>query len=365
MTAESQLDSASAMTAQLAKTRFLQAHVARKEGLPLVVRQRLIEAKQLGFDSQLIAQEAVLADAQSGRIAAVEGQLSDFLVRGIDLEETCEAYVRGCLASYRLDEAMRILDVWQLDFARSPLPHSLRGRIFEHRENFAQSKLEYLAALKLSPQDTLASYSLARLYETENNFEAAHEQYLMVIKHHFNSQPGFVGSSRCLRQLGRLEEARSALTNAVEVDPKLLPVAWLVLGDSDKGQLATEWGLVELARGDYQQAEEWFCRALVENPKAWRVRFQLASALNQQGKTSEAARELDQFSTAANAIAECDRLFDRVQSDPTDTEARFRIACILREHVSESQGEMWLQTVLDYSPNHAGAKELLKASQRK
>lgn len=365
LVAEDRLNWAAALGVRLGQTRFFQAHLARKEGLMQDVPQRLIEAEQQGYDRRLVAREALLADAQSGRIAAVESRLAELLVQGVDLEEVCEAYVRGCLMAYRLDEALRILDVWQLDFPQSPLPFCLRGRILEHRDNTAQAISAYRQALELRPNDTLAAYSLARLFETENKFEEALSHYLLVAQHHFNPQPGLVGASRCLRQLGRLDEAAKSMTAAVAVEQRQLNVAWLVLGDSDKDHLATEWGLVELAQGHPAEAERWFRQALGENPKAWRVRYQLATALNQQSKAAEAAQELEQFSAATTALAECDRLFDRVQAVPSDADARFRIACILREHVSETQGLMWLQTVLDYDPDHQEARAMLASLKTK
>jgi len=51
----------------------------------------------------------LLAEAQRGQLLGLRQQLSQVLLQGAPGDEVCNAYVEGCLMTYKLDDAAELL----------------------------------------------------------------------------------------------------------------------------------------------------------------------------------------------------------------------------------------------------------------
>jgi Flp pilus assembly protein TadD len=334
----------------------------RKLGRLNETAQHLRLATERGYDPAAIEREAWYADAQAGALALLESHLAELLITGDDAPEICEAFVHGCLLTYRLDDALRILKLWQADYPADPQPHYLRGRILEHRVDLEQAAVEYREALRLAPRHAPAAFNLGRVLLTQQHPAEALIQYQHCARDLYDPQPGLIGMARCLRLLGRFDEARQRLQQALESPRARLDVAYRLVGEpleKAQAEAIAELGEVELAEEHYAEAEQHLRAGLAVNPHNWRVRYSLATTLRQQGKRDAAGEELRQVEETKQALAECDLLMDRLRRNPADVEARLHVGKVFLKYVSENQGLIWLQSVLTYNATHRETHRIL------
>lgn len=341
---------------------FAWARLNRRLGRFDVMSEALQDAADAGTAPQTIEREVWLAEAQSGRMQNLDARLGDLLIAGEDLPAICEAYVLGCLLNYRLDDALRLLDLWQADFPDDPQPHYLRGRLTEHSADFEGAADEYRQAISLAPGHGAAAFNLGRALVALQKPEDALLAYEQSTPLLYDPQPGLVGQAHCLRLLGRIDDARERLDAALDSPEQDIELAWRLAGepvDSAPSRVAAEYGHVELAAENYPAAEDWLRKALTADPFAWRTRYSLATALRQQGKTDEAAKQVERVEATKQALEECDRMIVGLRRQPADVEARFTIGKTFLEHVSPKQGVIWLRSVLDLDPDHQATHRLL------
>lgn len=352
-----------AVNADPATVHFLSARTARKLGDYEQAARELQAALRDGFDRRRVELEILLAEAQRGRLAPLEAQLSSLLSQQREPDEVCEAFVEGCLLKYRLDNALQILKLWQADYPDDPRPHLLRGRILEHDRNLPGARLEFSQALEKNPRYAAAAYNLARVELTEQQPRQALELYRRCARDLGNPQPGLVGEAHCSRLLREYDRAERLLQQAQAVSPAYLDAAYRLVGEpseSAAARLPVELGRLALDRNDYPRAVEFLMQAFQANPRDWKVRYDLAIALRQTGRVSEAETHLRIVEETKQALDRCDRLITQLQQDPTNAEARFEIGQVFLKYVSENQGLVWLNSVLDYDPDHRGAHEELE-----
>ncbi|NQV26804.1 MAG: tetratricopeptide repeat protein [Rhodopirellula sp.] len=364
--AERWLTLAESLGADSAESAFLHARIYRKLGELDEMAASLKLAREAGFSHSKTQLEHLLARAQSGDVSPLESKLSALLVAGDDLPEICEAFVTGCLITYRLDEALLLLEKWLADFPENAQAHFLRGRIYEYRSATEVAESEYRAAIKYSPRHCAARYGLGRLL-TDSAPKDAISQFELCADYHINPQPGLVAVSRCQRLLGKLPEARQTIERAIASNSENLELAYRLLGEPTEtaaSQAPAEYGHVLLAMNDLTGAEKWYRQALEANPNDWRTRFSLATAQRQLGQTDEASTNLKRVEETRKALAACDTAIDSLRVNSEDVEARFLIGKTLLKYVSERQGRIWLESVLRYSPSHEGARELLATPDR-
>ncbi|MDA0284629.1 MAG: hypothetical protein O3B13_11370 [Planctomycetota bacterium] len=364
--AESWLAVADFPGATTGESAFLHARVHRKLGLLDNMDAALQTAQDGGFDTYRIQLEHLLARAQCGNVAPLESKLATLLVAGEDLQEICEAFVVGCLASYRLDEAMLMLDQWQADFPGDAQPYFLRGRIYEFRNETDLAEASYRRAIECWTLHCAAQFGLGRLL-TDSAQQEAISHFEICARYHIDPQPGLVAISRCQRLLGNLPEALQAMQQAMKSNAQKIELSYRLLGEPTESALSqapAEFGQVMLALKDFAAAERWFLQALDANPNDWRTRYSLTIAQRQEGKLAEAAINLKQVEITRAALEACDLAFDTLRSDSGNVEARFLIGRTLLEHVSQRQGRIWLQSVLRYSPSHEAARAILDSLDR-
>lgn len=340
------------------KSRLLHARLSRKLGqLPQVAN----DLQVAGSDSSLVEQvrlEAWLTDIQFRHSPRHDDRFYQLLANGSDQAEVCEAYVRGCIASYQLAAALKVLDLWQADFPEQPQPHYYRARLVEHQDNTTKAEQEYRESLKLCATYVPAAYGLARLLEERREFDESRRLYEVVKTHGYHPQPGELGIARCYRLLHQTEAAQRLLSYLTRGETKELSTAWMLVGEAANAHRELpplEMAYLALELNDHKQAIAGFREALSANPRNWKIRYQLGMALSRDGHPEDAAQEMKLFETASQEVADCERLLDELKSQPDNTQSRFRIGTVLLKHVSESQGIVWLESVLDLDPTHAGA----------
>jgi tetratricopeptide (TPR) repeat protein len=255
-----------------------------------------------------------------------------------------------------------VLDVWQADFPRDPLPHLLRGRVYEHLGNWGLAEKEYLAALAQEPKHAATAYNLARLYLSQNKPEKALEYYRLCDAATHGGAPARIGIAHCLRLLEQPEEARALLEAVLSEDSAQRELQFRAVGEpAEAAHTAAEaqLGQLELVARNYAEAVRWLEPAVTANPRDWKVRYALATALRSLGRTAEADAHLARVQEIKAALKTLDTGLDALQGDPANVEVRYQIGMVFLKHLSENQGLVWLHSVLTYDPRHAATHRAL------
>ena len=338
------------------------ARIARKLAFDEEQVRYLTHARDKGADRRKLELEVMLSEAQRGQLSKLRSQLSKVLKEGGSGDEIGNAYVEGCLISYRLDEALSMINVWQADFPADGRPHFLRGRILEHRTNMPGAEKEFRIALEKQPKYAAASYNIAQNLVLAQKPEDAIRFFRICARDLGSPVPGLVGESHCLRLLRRYDEAQKFLEKAERADQSLAIHGFRLVGESreaGKTKLIAEQGRLAAETNDHARAVTFLEQALESAPLDWRIRYQLALSQRQVGQLDPARQNLQRVEETKAALASCDRLFDLLRKDPGNIPARLHIGKIFLQYLSENQGLVWLNSVLDSDPNNGEAHRLL------
>ncbi|MFN0051453.1 MAG: tetratricopeptide repeat protein [Planctomycetales bacterium] len=325
------------------RTQFLLARLARHQNRFDDVRTHLLRAHELGYPIEDLEREQWLAQAQAGQMRDAEPHLPALLTsqRG-DGAEICEAYVTGYLASYQLGRAAVVLQAWEQDFPDDPMPFLLRARIELNLDHWTGVEDACRKALRLAPEHPEALQNLGEALMAQQKYEEALGWFQKVPDGTVETLAARVGAARCLVTLDRGAAARTLLEK-------------LTADHSQHPRPLVQLGQLELEAGNYERAVELLRKANALEPFQQETLYALASALrgaNQAGEAARIASEVERIRDTKGKIA---RLVEKVGDEPEDAEARFEIGKMQLELGARREGVMWLTSVLQFQPDHAGA----------
>ena len=349
--------------AQNPETLLIMARAHRRSSQIESAVKDLTKLYQLTGNTEDLQREQWLVEAQVGDLQNLEQHLADMLIdpRG-RAPDICETFVNSCVLNYRFHDAKRVLEVWQADFPEDPLPHYYLGRILEHEGDWNQAVTEFESALKLDPEHIPSAYNLARIRLTQNQVEAALENYLSITELQPDHAAALVGTAICLRMQQEVDEARETLAKAQAIPETRIQKDFQRVGDpayEAQSAIPREQGQLELAAGNYEQALVHLQEALARNPKDRKARLALANALRGQGKLEEAQDQLKIVEETQQAVKRLDECFYQLQQDLENAELRAEIGTIFLKYISEDQGIVWLKNALYYDPENQLAKQTL------
>lgn len=331
------------------ETDFLKARAYRKQGRLDLVRRYIERAWDNGFPVERLRREQILSMAQAGQLRSVEPQLAGLLLdpQG-DGVEICEAFVNGYLLSFRLNDALRLLETWSADYPRDPLPHLLSGKVYVQLSDFGPAEQALREALRLAPDHHEAAYEMGELLLKLKRPEEARAYFGRAGASSTLHAKARAREAHCLRVTGRSAEARKVLEG-------------IVTGTEPPREALVELGRLHLDARNYTKALEVLERAGEQYSRDAEVRYALAEALRGAGR-AEAARP--HFAWSQTARAELARAYDlaeQVRKRPNDVDLRLEIGRIQLEYGSPTDGVKWLQSALNLEPRHTQAHELLAA----
>lgn len=347
------LEAAERLDADCSEVHFWKARAYRRLGEYDKVRFSLDQARRLGHSVDELKREEVMTLAQNGQLAKAEPRLPELLIdAGRDGPEICEAFVRGYLDAFRLEQAFKLLDGWQADYPDDPQPHYFRGLFWEHQQSWLKAADSFRRALELAPQRCDVRLHLARVLREKYQYREAGEHYQLCLEKQPDDPEALAGWGKCLRDEGETERAREVFARLLEGSP-----------DHFDGRLAM--GKLELDAGHLQQALHWLEPTADERPYDFNVRFALAKALSQAGHP-ERAREHYEFAAASQeAKIRVESLLRRIANEPQNVECRYEIGQKLLTYGEPSIGVVWLRSVLELQPDHRLAHEALSHYYRK
>jgi Tfp pilus assembly protein PilF len=363
-TATAWLQRAAWLGSATARQCWLQARIDRKLGRMEAFTDSIVRAEKAGIPREKIGLERLLAMAQAGQSDELNARMGRLLVeQNEDASEICEAFVLGCLLNFRFQDAKRVLDVWQSDYADDPQPHYLRGRILEHDNEYDAAEKEYRMALKLQPRHPAAAFNLGRLLMVRQKPAEAREVYATCAKLLQYPQAAWVGVGRAERASGHVEEARQWLRQANEgTDRPEVQEVFRWLGEpaeSAQSQAPAELGQLELDQQNFGEAVRWLEKAVNANPRDWKIRHAYATALRAHGDLERATVEFALVEDYRSAWQRLDRLFDQLHSNPNSADIRTQIGAAFLQYYSENQGLVWLNSAVSLDPDATEAHRLL------
>lgn len=338
---------------------LLKARALRKSHDVQAAYTELQKYFELAGLTPALEQEQWLLKAQVGDHTDLQMHLSDVLMAPEgDLQDICETYVNSCLLNYQFNDALKILELWEADFPADPLPHFMRGKMFEHNLAWDEAITEYQRVLDKDPGYAPAAYSLGRIHLTLKKTEQALEYYQRAVEGADQPGPAQVGVARCLRLLNRNAEAKALLQQVLANEPEELQKAYQALGDHKAAALSEpqlEMARLELGAKNYEAALKWLEPAAEANPLDLGIKNSLVQVYSRLGRKKE-ARELGQVVKETNEVlAEISDLLKVVEENPGDADLRFQVGKKYLNYVSEEQGVVWLNSVIRLKPTHREA----------
>lgn len=331
------------------ETAFLRARCQRRLSDFAGVRRYLEKALRCGAPRKRLEREQWLTLAQSGQMTESEPHLPELLGDPQDdAHEICEAYSSGYFRLHRYGDATNMLDAWLADYPENSYALLLRARVLRYLHSYHEAEKDLRTAVAISPRLTEAHLELAEVLRETKRPEEALPHYDKCLGHAKVAIRARIGRCISLKMLGQTEQAREQLVQVVAEHP-------------DQAYAVYELGLLELEAGDAKSAVEHLERVKEIDPTNLEARNGLAQALQMSGRQKDAEVELALVDEGWRVSQKMQALADKSRANPADVDVRFEIGQILFQLGREAEGASWLQSVVEISPSHTGARRMLDA----
>lgn len=327
---------------------FLQSRCYRKLGNVEGFRTAILSASRRGYRQQDLEREQLLLQAQTGRMKEVDDRISQiFQTAGEDTAEVCEAYVSGLLLNFRQAEALRVIDSWSQDYPDDPFPQFVRGRIHQNANQPQEAEKSYRRALEIAPKNSEVRMQLAELLIQAKRIDEA----LSILRSLTNDSKlrdlAWLRIAKCSRIQGDAAARQQAL-GEIKLPEQLPP------GDYD-----LELGLLELDQQRFEVAVTHLQRSKLLQPGSTETSHALAQALRAAGRKEEGDREALFVAEAQAELQRSDTLQNELSEDFNNLDRRLEIGRILLTYGDPARGRAWVQSVLNASPSHRRANQML------
>jgi len=298
---------------------LMRAACYRRWGLTDPWRQAVDAARRKGASAPRINREIRLAAIRSGQaIDGAERQLFMLVEAGVPPHDVVTAFLEGYLGAGAIDKAQVLLVGWQRQFGEDPHVKYLWGVYCLKIQAPEMAMTRFQEALEAQPAHELARKLLAELFEARGQLDEALREQLEYLRRAPDSVVAQVGVARTLRKMGCLEDARHVLEPLVEAsDPA--------------GIVCAEVAQIELEKGDYRQAAEWFARAGLEGERDSSKLSAAAIAFALSGQTDRAERLFARHAAATHRSARIHDLRIRLVIDPQDQRAAAELHRLSRQ----------------------------------
>ncbi len=285
--------------------------------------------------------EFLLMRVQTGE----EDDVVDLLFAYVDKKHAestliLETIARSYMHRLRYGPAYACLNRWIELAPDQAKPYHWRGWVLERMNSSKQAMVDYERALQRDPKLTEIRLHLGELLIDDNKpLEAL--AYLEPLYAEFPDRAHVMARlGQCLYLQGRIPEARKLLEAAVEKLPNDAPLLLCL-------------ARIDIAQGRPALAEQRLRHALTIDPSDLECQFSLATALRDQNRKEEAARELNRFEERKALIVRANELLQAEAQHPSrDPNAASEIGVLLLQFGQERQGLYWLDQALERDPDH-------------
>jgi thioredoxin-like negative regulator of GroEL len=346
--ARSYLDQCLEVWPESTRIHLLLARIARQTGLYEEAERRLDICQKLEGNNDTIALERALLQVQQGAFRVpIELDLRQRVKDDHpDATDILEALGRGCMSSFRLNDALGYLSSW---LERDPLnvqAHLWRAKVYEQLQDLNQQIADTTAALQLAPNDEEAQYALAQALLSAKRVNEAMPLFADLWKRQPQNPLAAMGLAQCLSESGEMEQAQQILDGLAARFPR-------------EAGILRERGKLALRQGKAAEARPWLEKAAALAPSDYYAQYSLWECLGQLGE-EEAARACEARWRRLEAMtAELRKLTSSLQQHPYDLSLRCQIAKIFLERGMDAEGILWLKDTLKIDATDPETNRLL------
>ena len=324
-----------------ASLRFLLARTLRRQGDLVQAREELEQAARLGHSREEIDLEKVLALAQVGELETVEETLHALLEAGHAQSPLLyEALVAGYLALHDLRNAERWASRWLQEHPAAWRAYRLRGLAREQGVQLHAAAQDYRQALDLRPGDPELTFRVGEMLRRMDNFAEALPYLEAAAAAEPHDASRILALTRCLRSLGRTQEAWQRLSQWQAEHPDASAAVLALLG-----RLA-----LDLQQSD--QALHWLRQAEQRLPADEETFHALSVLLRDLGRPEEAERYEARAKDVRRKLKRIDGLLRVLRDQPRDVALRHELGRLLVTLGFDEAAERWLLSALELDPDH-------------
>jgi tetratricopeptide (TPR) repeat protein len=179
----------------------------------------------------------------------------------------------------------QVFDQLEARFPDSPRAHEMMAQDYAVLRDVPAAEKEFLEALRLRPETAGLHLGLGELYARAQQWDKAEDQFRLETQVQPGSAEAFYRLGESELQLGKFHQARESLVQSDHLR-------------QDMPETLYQLGKAAGMDGDDATAEKcWQHLLTLENntPLAGQAHFGLAAIYRKQGKTADAAREMEEF----------------------------------------------------------------------
>jgi tetratricopeptide (TPR) repeat protein len=328
---------------------LLAARAARQLGFYDEAEEHLRQAQRGQREpSDEVVLEWALHRATLGDLARTESHLLPLTQE--DSERAllcCEALAEGYRRTYRITQALAVLDIWLTRRPNNVRALLLRGHLWGQLNAFARAVPDYQSVLEQEPGQAEARRWLALCLVESSHWHEALPHLEDLHQQHPDDLDISVLLASCWSDLGQGDRARPLLQAVLAQRPND-PRALRSLGRT----LLQEKQLAE--------AEACLRRAVAAAPYDYKIHWLLYEALRQQDKTAEAEDQLERTQQLEHRWTRYHEITQRELSKrPQDAALHAELGSLLLDLGYADAGRNWLLNALHRDPQCRLAREAL------
>ena len=330
-----------------AETHFLAARAARRALDYREADRQLRACQRLGGVRGLIDLERQLTRAQRGDLAKVGGPLLSQAQRGHpEAVLILEALSRGYLQNFRLEEALRSLQLWLESRPDDVQALLWRGEVWERLLHPEDALADYRRALELAPERDDDRLHLAETLLNCRQPEEAARHLALLAERRPEDPIVLLNLARCRRLKGKPDEARRLLDQVLARAPR-------------NAAALAERGRLELENNRPADAEPWLRQAVALLPYEKEVVYALCQSLQQTGQEAEAEKYHRQLDKIQAELDRLDLVLRRINAAPNDPALRHEAGMVFLTNGQPQEGLRWLSSGLQLDPLYEPTHEAL------
>lgn len=241
-----------------------------------------------------------------------------------------------------LSDAVTELQTISTQSPDDPKPERLLGLIYKDNERFTEAVEHYRESIRRGPQQDDRQLVLLELAESLIRLSRFDESLQTLTDCDLTAR-SLALKAECLEGLGRADEAKGVLRQAIEIEPAYLPPVLQL------AKLLLEAGRADEAVGMLQDAVR-------TAPHNGRAHYQLSQAYTRLGQQAKAAEELQLFQEAQQSEREFTDLHLAAAKNPSDADVRYRLGVLSRQFQKPELARVWFRAALAIHPGHGPAR---------
>jgi tetratricopeptide (TPR) repeat protein len=294
--------------------------------------------------------EFLLLRVQTGEVDELAERLFAAVLEGHpESPAILDTIARTYIVRLRYKPAYACLSLWNEKYPEQAKPLVLRGWVLERLGNHKSAYADYYRALELDPDLIPVRLRVAEMLMEDKQAPAAWPHLERLYRQAPENPEVQARVGMCLFLQGRAQEARRFMEAAVvhlQKDPALL----VALANLD------------LQEGRAEDAERRVRTVLKSDPSDSEALFVLASALQFQGRLTEADEVLVDFQHKRQVVEKINSMLKEVADSPKARADDYaEIGELFLEIRREKFGVYWCEQALERDPNNQRAHRALAA----